>query len=126
MSKSPEIIAEYRPNNVFPILFPSITPRKIEMMEKVPIEIDVKRGGTPVNPAPKPIAKQLIARTTPRKKASFQVMFFVWSNFGSIGWRVVLFRLTPPVKSEGEVKITQKPRPITKEPPTKLAFDCEK
>ena len=82
MSKSPAMPFEYLPKKVFPILFPTITPIEIEMIEKTPIEIDVKTGETPVIPAPKPIVKQFIASTNPNKIDSFQVIAFASSNFG--------------------------------------------
>ena len=74
MRSSPEMIVEYRPNTVLPIFLPSITPKEMEIIEKIPIEIETEKGGTPVNPAPKPIVKQLTPSTNPKKTVSFQVI----------------------------------------------------
>ena len=41
MSKSPAMPFEYLPKKVFPILFPTITPIEIEMIQKTPIEIEM-------------------------------------------------------------------------------------
>ena len=75
------MIVEYRPSSVLPILLPSSTPKKMKIIEKAPIEIEVKSGETPVKPAPKPIAKQLMPSMNPKKTVSVQVIFFVSSNF---------------------------------------------
>ena len=83
MSKSPAMLFEYLPNNEFPILLPSITPRKMEITENNPIEIEAKNGETPVMPTPKPIVKQLMASTNPNNNDSFRVIDFSLFNFGN-------------------------------------------
>lgn len=112
--------------SVFPILLPSSTPKDMEMIEKAPIEIEANSGETPVKPAPKPIAKQLIPSTNPKKTVSFQVVFFVLSNLGNrvsqaVFWKCALFLI-----NGNEEKIIHKPRARISEPPAILAMACEK
>ena len=126
ISSSPEKIVEYRPISVFPILLPSSTPKKMKIIEKAPIEIEAKRGKTPVNPAPKPIAKQLIPSTNPKKTVSFQVIFIASSNLGSRINESVFLMIVLFLTNGREEKINHRPSTSISEPPAVLAIDCEK
>lgn len=120
------MIVEYRPSSVFPILLPSRTPTEMKNMEKTPIEIEANCGKTPVKPAPKPIAKQLMPNMNPKKKVSLQVISFASSNLGSRICQAVFLRFALFLTNEVEEKINHSPRPRISEPPTVLAIDCEK
>lgn len=120
------MIVEYRPNSVFPILLPSITPRKMKIIEKMPIEIEAESGETPVNPAPKPIVKQLMPSTKPKKVVSFQVISFAGPILGNRKIELDFLGVALFLANGTEEKITHKPRPIISKPPAILAIDCEK
>ena len=121
-NSKPAMLFEYLPSNVLPILFPIETPIEIEIMENIPIDNDAYSGETPVIPAPKPMVKQLMPSTIPRKIDSFHPIFFSTTSFGKKLDLGALFL----EKSVEEVMIIHRPRKTIKNPPMKFAVECEK
>jgi hypothetical protein len=70
----PAMEFEYFPIRLSEILLPILIPTEMDSSEKTPIDKVVSKGGAPVNPAPKPIAKQFIASANPSKIDSLKEM----------------------------------------------------
>ena len=68
------IISEYFPNHDFAILLPSLIPMSTDKSEKRPTEMADRTGETPLAPAPKPLAIQLIDNAKPNEMDSIHEM----------------------------------------------------
>ncbi len=64
-NNNPPIRSECLPSQVLDIRFPIFIPAATVINEKAPTEIAVNVAFTPLIPAPKPVAIQLIASATP-------------------------------------------------------------
>ena len=94
----------------------------MKITEKAPIEIEAKSGETPVNPAPKPIAKQLMPSMNPKKTVSIQVIFIVLSNVGSRISEAIFLKIAQISTNGKQERINQTHRTKIREPQAAMAI----